>query len=136
MKLLYALLCDSAFLSIDRKVNIIGVFETINAAKFPVTHPKFVIVGSVAPSKKNFKMSINIVDEENKVPVLGDIQEREVSLPKEGGGQNFNFIVEVVNANFAKPGSYSVKISIDSEVIGEIPLKVAESKLEALGPPS
>ena len=136
MKLLYALLCDNAFLSIDRKVNIIGVFETINAARFPVTHPKFVIVGSIAPDKKNFKMSINIVEQESGQLVLGDIQEREVSLPKEGGGHNFNFIVEVINSNFAKPGNYLVKISIDGEVIGEIPLKIAESKMEALGSPS
>ena len=136
MKLLYVLLCDNAFLSIDRKVNIIGVFETINAVKFPITHPKFVIVGSIAPSKKNFKMSINVADQESGQPVLGDIQEREVNLPKEGGGQNFNFIVEVVNANFAKPGNYTVKITIDKETIGEILLKVAESKLEAFGPPS
>src|SRR4030066_1565425 len=123
MKLLYALLCDSAFLSIDRKVNIIGVFETLNAGKFPVTHPKFVIVGSIAPSKKNFKMSINVVDQENGQPVLGDAQEREVNLPKEGGDNNFNFIVEVVNANFAKAGNYAVKIKIDGEAIGELLLK-------------
>ena len=62
MKLQYALLCDYAFLSVDRKVNIIGVFETISAQKFPVSHPKFVIVGSITPSKKEFKMSLNIVD--------------------------------------------------------------------------
>jgi hypothetical protein len=47
-----------------------------------------------------------------------------------------NFIVEVINSNFAKPGNYLVKITIDGEVIGEIPLKVAESKLEAFGSPS
>jgi len=135
MKLLYALLCDYAFLSIDKKVNIIGVFETINAAKFPVTHPKFVIVGSVAPSKKNFKMSLNIAEKGTGTLVLGDVHEREVSLPT-GQTQNFNFIVEVINTNFPKPAEYVVEIKIDSEVIGEIPLKVVESKLEALGPPS
>jgi hypothetical protein len=136
MKLLYALLCDNAFLSIDRKVNIIGVFENINAPKFPVTHPKFVIVGSVVPDKKDFKMSISVVDKETGSPVLGDIQEREVNLPKIGEGHNFNFIVEVINANFSKPGEYTVKITIDGKVVGEIPLKVAESKIEQFSPPS
>ena len=135
MKLLYTLLCDYAFLSIDKKVNIIGVFETINAAKFPVTHPKFVIVGSVAPSKKKFKMSLNIIDKETGSAVLGDVHEREVNLPAEKA-QNFNFIVEVINTNFPKPGDYAVEIKIDGDVIGEIFLKVAESKLEAFGPPS
>jgi hypothetical protein len=135
MKLLYTLLCDYAFLSIDRKVNIIGVFETINAQKFPVTHPKFVIVGSVAPSKKNFKMSLNIVEKETGTSILGDIHERDVNLPA-GHDQNFNFIVEVINTNFTKQGSYVVEIKIDGKVIGEVPLRLTENKLSAAGVPS
>ncbi|MEX0622000.1 MAG: hypothetical protein WD187_03365 [Candidatus Woykebacteria bacterium] len=135
MKLTYALLCDSAFLSIDRKVNIIGVFETINAQKFPVTHPKFVIVGSIAPSKKEFKMSLNVVDKESGSSILGDIHEREVKLP-EDKGQNFNFIVEVINTNFTHPGAYTIEIKIDGEILGEIPLRLVENKLHSLGSPS
>jgi len=135
MKLLYTLLCDYAFLSVDRKVNIIGVFETINAQKFPVTHPKFVIVGSVAPSKKDFKMSINIVEKSTGESVIKDVHEREVSLPEEQN-QNFNFIVEVINTNFAKAGEYNVEIKIDSKVIGEAPLRVVENTLSSFGAPS
>jgi hypothetical protein len=136
MKLLYALLCDSAFLSIDKKVNIIGVFETISAAKFPVTHPKFVIVGSIEPDKRDFKMSVNIVSEKGKTPVLGNIQEREVNLPENAKNQNFNFIIEVVNANFSESGNYKVEISIDNKVIGEIPFRLAEGTLGPAGTPS
>lgn len=136
MKLLYALLCDSAFLSIDKKVNIIGVFESINAQKFPVTHPKFVIVGSIAPSKRKFKMKLNIAGEEAEKSIISDFQEREVNLPEEGKEQNFNFIVEVINANFGSSGKYKVEILIDNEVIGEIPFKVAENRLTSLGTPS
>jgi hypothetical protein len=136
MKLLYALLCDYAFLSVDRKVNIIGVFETINAQKFPITHPKFVIVGSIAPTKKKFKMKLNIVGGSSEAPILGDIQEREVDLPEDGKKQNFNFIVEVINANFAKPGVYKVEISIDGETIGSIPFRVVENKVTSFSTPS
>lgn len=136
MKLLYGILCDHAFLSIDRKVNIIGVFETINAQKFPVTHPKFVIVGSIQPTKNQFKMKLNIVGEGVENPVLGDIQEREVNLPENEKKQNFNFIIEVINANFTKPGNYRVELKIDDELIGNIPFKVLESKLVPFGPPS
>ncbi|HEX7456333.1 MAG TPA: hypothetical protein VF303_02610 [Candidatus Nanoarchaeia archaeon] len=135
MKLHYALLCDYAFLSVDRKVNIIGVFETINAQKFPVIHPKFVIVGSVAPSKKSFKMSLDILEKDNGTSVLQDVHERDVNLPQEQG-QNFNFIVEVINTNFTKPGLYGVEIKIDGKVIGEISLRLTENKLNALGVPS
>ncbi|OGY23881.1 MAG: hypothetical protein A2172_05095 [Candidatus Woykebacteria bacterium RBG_13_40_15] len=136
MKLLYALLCDNAFLSIDKKVNIIGVFETIGASKFPITHPKFVIVGSIAPDKRKFKMSLNIVSEKSKEAILGNLQEREVSLPEESKDQNFNFIIEVVNASFNEPGIYKVEISIDDKVVGEIPFKLVEGSLSSVGSPS
>ena len=136
MKLLYGLLCDHAFLSIDKKVNIIGVFETINAQKFPVNHPKFVIVGSIAPTKNKFKMKLNIAGKGSENPILGDIKEREVNLPDTDKKHNFNFIVEVINANFVKAGDYNVEILIDNKVVGEIPFKVLESKITSLSPPS
>ena len=66
MKLLYVLLADHAFLSIDKKVNIIGIFETINAVKFPITHPKFVVIGSIITSKTNFKLSVTLTDDKGK----------------------------------------------------------------------
>ena len=135
MKLLYTLLCDSAFLSIDRKVNIIGVFETINAQKFPVTHPKFVIVGSIAPTKREFKMSLNIIDKKTNTPVIGDMHERDVKLPDQKG-QNFNFIVEVINTNFTHAGDYNVEIKIDGKALGETTLRIVESKLQSLAAPS
>ena len=124
MKLLYGLLCDYAFLSIDRKVNIIGVFETINAAKFPVVHPKFVVVGSIEPSKQVFKMAIDIVDSVSGKKVIENNTEREIKLPAEQATNNFNFIIEILNIAFQTAGNYKVEIIIDGEKLGEIPLKV------------
>ncbi|MEX0617133.1 MAG: hypothetical protein WD231_05025 [Candidatus Woykebacteria bacterium] len=126
MKLLYVLLADHAFLSIDKKVNIIGVFENINAAKFPVTHPKFVVVGSVDSPKPKFKMSVVLADKEGKA-LMGGNNEREISLPQDSLTRNFNFIIEVINASFSKSGEYSVKILIDGKSIGEQTLHVLES---------
>lgn len=124
MKLIYALLCDQAFLSLDRKVNIIGVFETINAPSFPVVHPKFTLVGSVEPSKDKFKMLVDIVDESNK-SILNEAQEREVALPKDRGNTNFNFIIEIVNTSFPTSGKFQVRVLIDGEVVASLPLGLA-----------
>ena len=99
MKLLYVLLADHAFLSIDRKLNIIGVFETINAAKFPVTHPKFVVIGSIAPSKNKFKMSVMLSGEDGR-PLMGKLNEKEIDLPEGALNKNFNFIIEIINPSF------------------------------------
>ena len=126
MKLVYVLLADHAFLSIDKKVNIIGVFETINAAKFPITHPKFVVIGSIIPSKNNFKMSVTLSDEKGK-SLLNNINEKEINLPPQVANKNFNFIIEMINPSFPKPGEYKVGINVDGEKIGEQSLKVVET---------
>ncbi|HSX57810.1 MAG TPA: hypothetical protein VLE47_00875 [Candidatus Saccharimonadales bacterium] len=128
MKLLYALVCDQAFLSIDRKVNIIGVFETINAAAFPVNHPKFTLVGSIAPSKEKFKMAIDIVSDEGNTSILRDLQERDVVLPPNNEGKNFNFIIEILNTVFPKSGFYSVKILLDGEAVSILKLGLAQTE--------
>jgi hypothetical protein len=128
MKLIYALLCDQAFLSIDRKVNIIGVFETINAPSFPVTHQKFTLVGSIEPSKPKFKMAVDIVSA-TSASVLKEPQEREVSLPETTKTRNFNFIIDVLNTTFPEMGNYQVKILIDGKIIAQLPLVVAKTDL-------
>jgi len=129
MKLVYALLCDQAFLSIDRKVNIIGVFETINAQTLPVTHYKFTLVGSVEPSSPKFKMAVDIVSEKSKTSILREPQEREVSLPAGQATQHFNFIIDILNTSFNEVGKYEVRLLIDGKVISELPLTVARTEL-------
>ena len=125
MKLLYVLLADHAFLSIDKKVNIIGIFETINAVKFPVTHPKFVVIGSILPSKTNFKLSVTITDDKGK-SLMKSINEKEINLPVEGDNKKFNFIIELLNPSFPKAGEYKVAINVDGEKLGEQTLRVLE----------
>jgi len=127
MKLNYALVADQAFLSIDKKVNIIGVFETINAVSFPVSHPKFVVVGSIEPSRQVFKMAINIVDAMSGEKVIDTNTEREIKLPPDQALTNFNFIIEVVNIAFKAAGNYRIEIVVDNQKLGEISMKVAKA---------
>lgn len=127
MKLTYALVCDHAFLSIDRKVNIIGVFETINAQSFPVNHQKFTLVGSIAPSKDTFKMAIDIVAEDTEKSILKDVQERDVILPANNAGKNFNFIIEILNTVFPQAGYFLVKIVIDGKPLSSLKLLLLQT---------
>ncbi len=127
MKLNYALLCDQAFLSIDRKVNIIGVFETINAPTFPVVHPKFTLVGSMEPSKDKFKLAVDIVGDSGK-SILSEKQEREVSIPSGNQTRSFNFIIDILNTNFSQMGSYKVQIIVDGDVVSDLPISVAKTE--------
>lgn len=126
MKLLYLLVCDQAFLSIDRKVNIIGVFETINAQNFPVTHQKFTLVGSIVATKGKFKLGVDIVSEKTNQSILLESQDREVNLPASDGSRNFNFIIDLINTSFPEAGNYLVNVSIDSKIIASFNLALAK----------
>lgn len=128
MKLIYALLCDQAFLSIDRKVNIIGVFETINSASFPVNHSKFTLVGSIAATEDNFKLVVDIVSEKTKQSILQETQEREVKLPSNQEKRNFNFIIEIINTTFPEAGNYTVEVKINNKLISSQNLILAKTE--------
>lgn len=126
MKLHYVLLADHAFLSIDKKVNIIGIFETINAAKFPVDHPKFVVIGSIFPDKTNFKLNLDLINDKG-ISLMKNTNEKEIALPAEGGSRNFNFIIEMLNTTFPESGEYKIVINVDGKKIGEHSLRVLEA---------
>ena len=88
-------------------------FETAKCRKFPVSHQKFTLVGSVAASKK-FKLAID-VSRKNSRSILQETQER-VNLPI-NEGEKFNFIIELINTTFPEAGNYQININIDGKTI-------------------
>src|SRR3990172_10560250 len=86
---------------------------------FKLRAQKFTLVGSVAPSKDKFKMAIDIVAEGTGKSILKDVQERDVVLPANNEGKNFNFIIEILNTVFPKAGYYLVRIVIDGETVSD-----------------
>lgn len=131
MKLNYALLCDLAFISMDRKVSIINVFETISAVEFPVTHPKFTLTGSIrTEGKKKFSIGVDIVDVRSGASILEKVQLRDVNLPENSSAKDFNFIIDILNTDFPVLAMYGVQVKIDGEVITELPLTLAKTEVD------
>ena len=121
VKLNFVHLCDNAFWSADRKLNLIGIFTNINAFEFPVVHPTFsVAVNFVAKNfvgKKN-TLFITLLDEdENEV---GEKLEVKLNIAKDE--QEINFIGNVVNTLFERPGSYSLNLELEEMLIAKVPL--------------
>jgi hypothetical protein len=55
------------------------------------------------------------------------VQQRDVVLPPNNEGKNFNFIIEILNTVFPKAGYYLVKIVIDGEVLSELKLLLLQT---------
>ena len=137
MELQVAVLCDAAT-DYGGKLNLLGTFDTIHAARLPATHPQCSIALRMTFNKVeegSHRVRINFVDEDGKSvlkamdpdgkPVFKPIElELPVVVPEESIFVSRNLIVTMQNIQFEKPGLYGVDIAIDGRQEGSIPLLV------------
>lgn len=126
MEIQVATLCDAATDS-QGKLNILGTFDTINAAQMPAVHPQCSVALRMVFSKMEegqHQVRLNFVDEDGKsvmppidMPVTVDVPDDAIFISR-------NFIVNIQHLKFEKPGLYSVDIAMDDEQKGNIPLLV------------
>lgn len=126
MDILVAVLCDAATDS-QGKLNLLGAFDTINAAQMPAVHPQCSVALRVVFEKNEegqHKVRLDFVDEDGR-PVMPPIEmPMLVEVPDEAIFTSRNFIVNIQHLKFAKPGLYSFNVFMDGEQKGSIPLLV------------
>ena len=123
IKINFAHICDMAFLSQGGKANIIGIFKVIFANSFPTVHPKFSIITSF--SLKNLEGAhtqvIKIVHAEDGKEIGRPIS---IEFIANKEMEEINFIGDVLNTSFDRPGKYFIRIYIDNGLIHSAPLDV------------
>jgi len=117
-----ALVCDSANMTADGKLNILGVFSEVRAHRFPATHPTMTIV---------LKFN-NIMGDEGEMVLTGRF------LDSDGGetitpikmpvnlGQGHDEAVSIINISsleFPGVGDYCFEISSGEEYLASVPIK-------------
>ena len=112
VKLNFVHVCENAFTSSDGKLNIIGIFNQINALNFPALHPRLMIATSVSGEVRKYTESIEIVSPGGEVIARAG---NPIEIFKSGGSANF--IADFVGIVFPIEGKYEIKIKIDSEEI-------------------
>lgn len=126
MEIQVASLCDAATDS-QGKLNILGTFDTINAAQMPAVHPQCTVALRLVFDKMEegaHKVGLNFVDEDGRSVMPPIAIPITVEVPEEAIFVSRNFIVNIQHMKFEKPGFYSVDISLDGEIKGRIPLLV------------
>lgn len=122
----FAFFCDAATVDASGKLSVLGVFRNIRAREFPCAHPQMSFVAVMEAHRSeigihNFK--INFVDEDGKSiiqPLEGNF---EVS-PDFLGGQ---FILNLNNIQFPRPGTYAADITIDNQHKKSVSLMLIKS---------
>ncbi len=128
MKTRIAVLADYASLSIEHKLNIMGIFTAINAAQTPVAHPQMKLVTQFeveASETGQHQMRITLVDEDGhelfNIAALLNIQH-----PHDGRPVLINQIFDLAHLSFPTFGDYEFRILLDDELITEVPLTIAQ----------
>ncbi len=134
VKLKLSSLAYYASVSKDDKLNILGIFQDINAEAFPVTVPHMYAVLSceAAPAEYGKELSVHValLDEDNNGnEVLSLEGGAEVARPKHSADSVIvNIVVGLSLVHFGHAGNYRFSFSVDNEEIASIPLRA--NKLE------
>ena len=127
MKVGFAVLADGANISREGKLNILGIFDSIQVQQFPVTHPQMQLVmrfeADRAEGGRTKKVEVQLMDEDGqKLFVLGGEFTLGTGQPGETIGSNHILTINMMK--FEHPGDYEFQILINGELKAEVPLKL------------
>lgn len=126
MNIQIAALCDAAT-DYGGKLNLLGTFDTIATSQLPAVHPQCSVALRIVFNKieeGSHKVRMNFVDEDGK-PVMPNVDiPVEVAMPSEANFQARNFLLNIQQLKFDKPGMYAIDIAIDGRHETSIPLHV------------
>lgn len=126
MEIQVAVLCDAAT-DYQGKLNILGTFDTIFTSQMPAVHPQCSIALRMTFAKQeegHHKMKLAFVDEDGKAIMPNIDIPVDVVVPEDSIFLSRNFLVNIQQLKFDKPGLYSIDIAVDGRQEGSIPLLV------------
>jgi hypothetical protein len=126
MNIQVAVLCDAAT-DYGGKLNILGTFDTIITSQLPAVHPQCSIALRLSFNKieeGSHKVKINFVDEDGKFVMPSIDMPVDVVVPNEVNFLVRNFVINIQQLKFERPGQYSIDVAVDSRQETSIPLLV------------
>lgn len=128
MKISMASIADEANISQDGKLNILGIFDRIAAADFPVVHPKMVFAFRVqadfGDGGRSFPVAIQLMDGDDQVmfEATGEVNPPVVPF---GEFSTAPQVFALVGLQFPSPGLYRFVVTLAGQQPHETPLLVS-----------
>lgn len=126
MDIQIAVLCDAATDSFG-KLNILGTFDTINAAQMPAIHPQCSVALRMVFNRiedGQHKLKLNFVDEDGKLIMPSIDIPVQITVPDDTSFLARNFVINIQQLKFDQPGQYSLEVALDGRHEGSIPLLI------------
>jgi len=128
MKVEVFILCDAATDS-RGKLNILGTFDQIYAAKMPVVHPACAIALRIRFDKMEegvHQVGLQLVDPDGRPifqPMEGEVHPR---MAADVDSVAVNLILNFQHIKFETFADYQINLAIDHQAIASLPLRVRE----------
>jgi hypothetical protein len=125
-----AFLADEANVSQEGKLNVLGIFDRIAAAQFPVLHPRMVFAFRVqaeySDAEQSLPVRVRMVDEDGGVMFEAN---GEISPPPVPPGEfaTANQVFTLVGVQFPQPGSYKFIVNLGELDPHETPFSVVNA---------
>ncbi len=139
MELKLAVLADSANVSVEGKLNILGEFGVLWTASVPVTWPSMVLVlrfDATAGEGPRHRIGIRVLTEDGQ-PIAPPIDaDADFGVPFQAGlPHRGQFVIGIRGATFPKFGTYTFEVLVDGHSMGTILLHVLNlAQRQAPGP--
>lgn len=123
-------ICDAATTNPEGKLNILGAFDTIRSARFPVAHPQCAIALRMRFSRAEtgkHEVRISITDDDGKaiMPELQGVMN--VRMRDEEVSAVTNFVINLQQVRFGKPGNYAINLAMDHVHLTSLPLAAKQT---------
>lgn len=122
MRIPVAFLADEANVSTEGKLNVMGIFDRIAAAQFPVVHPRMVfafrVEADAADGGRVFPVRVRLLDDRGEAlfDATGDLAPPVVPA---GEFSTANQIFALVGVQFPRPGAYRFTVDVGDVVTHE-----------------
>jgi hypothetical protein len=114
MKSKYTFVCEAANISQGGNLNVLGIFQNINAENFPITFAKMIYVASIqfhrSETGKHF-FKVHFIDDDGK-PVIPPLEGEFIVYEN---NLSANLLLGIEGIVFPKPGTYAIDLTIDHQ---------------------
>lgn len=129
MRKLMMLMADYANIAEGDKINVMGIFRSIEARSFPARHPQMSLVvkleGELGEEGQDREVSIILREDDGK-EILRSTGTVKVPDSKSGLRPEINLIMNYRDIVFPKPGLYQFVLMADKDYKGDCSLEVID----------
>jgi len=119
MEAIHLMLADATNISREGKLNVLGIFNHINARQFPAMHAQMYVIAELIAGPAEYdterEITIKILDSDAQDVIVNWRKKIAISRPTKGVMANIKQILELKNLVFPKPDTYRVSLLVDNE---------------------